>query len=388
MKKLILLAIGMVIIARPMMADGNEVLQQTRVEAVPAGLNVVLTRPSDQTRWLLKLKPGCPMPAANQNVGLGVRGSLNGNNDYLDFGNRVRCVVDQAFEFNDVLTVLSTNRTQAAVQDEKGQKFRIFTDASCPDLLNFMNQVVYLNRAGPTVAKGDEMLVPGDPKICFLTLAEPALPDSPPARAPAGDIQAPTDVVNVRVLPRSNGRVLVYWPKASDNVGVNHYLVSYSRSAVDRKHLEFDSAENKTETKNTQLSVEGLQNDTDYYFYVLAVDAAGNRSSFWSEAAHGRPTSSLFEGLPKQTGQRIIGLHLALETDRYFLFRWLWPPTTTRFLVGLTADGKPDFALTNSNLTQIPIFKSPARKGKKLVLTISAFNTRAFVEQEKVEFSF
>lgn len=390
MKKLfnLLLIVGTFTLAGTALAEGNEVLQQTRIEAVPAALNVILTRPSDQTRWLLKLKAGCPAPQAGQNVGLGVRGSLNGNNDYLDLGNRIRCLVQQALEFNEVLTVLSTNRTQAVVQDEKGGKFRIFTEASCPDLLSFVNQAVYLNRAGPTVKKGDELLVPGEPRVCFLKLVEPALPDSPPTPQPAGDIQAPSDVVNVRALPRTNGRVMVYWPKASDNVGIDHYVVSYARYAIDRKHLEFDSAEHKMETKATLLTIDGLQNDTDYYFYVLAVDAAGNRSSFWSEAAHGRPSSSLFEGLPKQTGQRILDLHLALETDRYFLFRWKRPPTTTRFMIGLTINGRPDFGLTNSNLTQIPIYKSAARRGQKLTLTISAFNTRSFIEQEKLEFAF
>ncbi|MFH0820616.1 MAG: hypothetical protein V1908_02470, partial [Candidatus Peregrinibacteria bacterium] len=202
-----------------------------------------------------------------------------------------------------------------------------------------------------------------------------------------GDVIRPSDVTRVRAIPR-NGKAYVYWRTATDNVAVDHYLVSTSRYPMDRKKMTADSAENQQSTKNAYLAVENLENDTDYYFYVMAVDAAGNKSSFWSESAHAKVKSSITPDAVKLTDQRKLNIRVIEETENYFLIRWLTPPTTTRFLTVFMVDGKLEFSLKNSLTTELKIAKTAIRKGKKLKLTISAFSPRGFVEQEKIDFSF
>lgn len=364
----------------------QEVAERTVIEEVPSGLNIILRWPSAGSRWLLKLKPGCPTLQANQTVRLGVRGDLNGKNDYLDIGSNRRCDIQAAYEFNELLTVNSTNRNRADVTDEQGKKWTLFAEESCGNLTNF--PTLYAFRAGPRIAKGDTIYLHGGPKKCPLKQVEPMDEEgSGPVEEPTHDIQAPTQVTHVRAIPR-NGKAFVYWRSAHDNLEVDHYVVSYSHYPIDPRHMTFDSAENKQTAKNTRLTVENLRNDRDYYFYVMAVDAEGNRSSLWSESAHARVSSSISLDLVKQTGQRQLNLHRANESENFFLFKWDAPPTTTRFLISVTADGKPLLVIHESPQKSLRVLKLPARAGKRLLLEVSAFNLRGFIEQEKIEFGF
>lgn len=61
--------------------------------------------------------------------------------------------------------------------------------------------------------------------------------------------------------------VAIAWPAASDNTGVAGYRVY--RSATDGEYVQASA---------TTYRAEGLTPDTDYVFYVAAVDAAGNES--------------------------------------------------------------------------------------------------------------
>lgn len=388
MKRLIFLIIGLIIISLPAVTHAKEVLEQTKISAAPSPLNVVLTWPSENSQWLLKLKSGCSALEAGQNVKLGVTEALNGKNDYLDLGLSRTCGISKAFLFNQELTVLSTNRNQAAVRDQSGKEYSLFHDGRCGDLLNWVNKSIYADQAGSSLAKGDTLFVPGEPLKCSIKTIKKAEKEAKPLiKKSTADTIRPSDVVQVRAIPR-NGKAFIYWKNATDNISVNHYLVSVSRYKIDRKHMTVDSAERQRESRETHLSFEGLENDTDYYFYVMAVDSAGNTSSFWSEPAHARVLSSISPDVIKQTGQMQINLHLVEETETSFLFAWQAPPTTTRFMVTLTSDSKPEFSIKNSMAAELRIEKKAERKGKKLIIKVNAFNTRGFIGEEKIEFSF
>ena len=166
-----LLCIITILLFYPALAMAREVLERAQITAIPAPLNVALTRPADETRWLLKLK-SCPTLQAGQTIGLGGRGALNGYQDYLDLGLSRRCEIVKAFPFNEALTVNSTNRDRAVVTDEKDKTYDLFHDGRCGDLLNWVNQTIYADRAGPVLAKGARLFVPGEPKACAITFLE------------------------------------------------------------------------------------------------------------------------------------------------------------------------------------------------------------------------
>lgn len=82
-----------------------------------------------------------------------------------------------------------------------------------------------------------------------------------------------TDPVLSGVLDATpgNGQVDLDWPDASDNVGVDHYVVEYGTT------LAYGSTW-LPNPSSSAVTVTGLVNDTPYFFRVTAYDAAGNAS--------------------------------------------------------------------------------------------------------------
>ncbi|MFH1012148.1 MAG: fibronectin type III domain-containing protein [Candidatus Peregrinibacteria bacterium] len=388
MKKGIGLIIG-ILLALPSFAQAQEVMTRITIQAVPTALNLIITQPSDKSQWLLKLK-SCSTPLQKgQQIGLGINGSLNGRNDYIDLGYQRRCEIKEAFQFNETLDVLSANRNQAGIRNEKGERYVIFIQEDCRDLTSLPNDKLYAMRFGYTIAAGDTVLIPGEPKKCSIKLVK-RIQEKEEVKLPAQplpDKTRPTQVSRVRAIPRT-GKVFLYWNAAADNVGVDHYVISYMEYKTKPKTLTFDSAPNKIKTTQTRLTINNLENDRNYYFYVMAVDKAGNKSSLWSEPAYAQTSSAISPDPIKETGQQQLHLRKTHESEQSILIQWDAPPTATRYLVTLIADKKTEFSLKEYAGTKVRILKRDSRKGKALQLKVSAFNPRGFIGEETIEFTF
>ena len=80
------------------------------------------------------------------------------------------------------------------------------------------------------------------------------------------DTEAPTAPSNVRATATTSNSVVLEWNAATDNIEVTNYEV-YVNSIL-------------TTTVNTlTVTLNGLTSETDYQFYVIAIDAASNRSA-------------------------------------------------------------------------------------------------------------
>lgn len=100
-----------------------------------------------------------------------------------------------------------------------------------------------------------------------------------PMTAFAADEEAPGDVevVNGEAL---NGAARITWEASTDNEEVTGYQVHYGLTPVEEVGQSFDEMINAGDTLS--YVVNGLENDTEYFFAVVAYDAAGNESINWS----------------------------------------------------------------------------------------------------------
>jgi len=372
-------------------AQAMDVSERTTIEKIPALLNFVITRPSDQTQWLIKMKKGCSNFKEGQEVQLVMREALNGNNDYLKVDNQPACGIEKAYQFNGELLVDYAYNNEAQVIDEKERHYSIFHVMGCAQLRSHLQEKVYVLRQGDELNEGDILFVPGDPDQCSIRLVEKLPAPKKEAEDPNKDTKRPTRVANVRAIPQ-NGQAFVYWHSAEDNVGIDHYVVSYSKYRSDPKNIMTGSAENQTVSTDTKMTIKGLENDQMYYFYILAVDTSGNESSFWSPSASAFVKSSIMPAPVVNTQGPKLNLHKVNETKTSITFEWDNPPTTTRYLVTLrtiTRKSKiTDFGFNEYASTRIKILKTPSRRGKNLELKVSAFNTKDFIGEETMEFRF
>lgn len=123
-----------------------------------------------------------------------------------------------------------------------------------------------------------------------------------PALAKAQDVDAdaPSSVDNVKAMP-GDGEVTVSWDAATDNTEVTGYAVFYGTTSVVQAYLDLKEGEdpasiqyeNVVDVENVlEHTVEGLENDTTYYFAVIAVDAAGNESLEYSKEVSATPVAA------------------------------------------------------------------------------------------------
>jgi len=90
------------------------------------------------------------------------------------------------------------------------------------------------------------------------------------------DTEAPTwpNDASITVSAKTSESLTLSWPAGDDLFGVASYKVYMDNAAT----LEADFAI-AAETPFTQISIESLAPDTDYTFYVVALDEAGNTSA-------------------------------------------------------------------------------------------------------------
>lgn len=85
------------------------------------------------------------------------------------------------------------------------------------------------------------------------------------------DVTAPTAPSNLKSTNITANSVSLSWDAATDDVGVNHYVVTYQSTGD-------SGAELKLQTSNTNIVLSSLVAETSYTISVVAVDGAGNQS--------------------------------------------------------------------------------------------------------------
>lgn len=128
------------------------------------------------------------------------------------------------------------------------------------------------------------------------------------ANAQTTDTQAPGFVSGVTATP-GDASVTVKWNAATDNVGVTGYVVYHGTTSVaqayrDRNEvIAYDAFSEIGNVLTTTIS--GLTNNTQYYFVVTAMDAAGNESANYSAEVSATPIKAAVtdDGTPP----RVVG---------------------------------------------------------------------------------
>lgn len=152
--------------------------------------------------------------------------------------------------------------------------------------------------------------------LTTTTLGEPA------------DTTAPSVPANVRVTGTTQSSVSLAWNAATDDTGVDHYVVSYSTAAGTARTVTVNSP---------SATISGLTPETAYTFSVTAVDAAGNESA--SSA-----TVSATTAAPATGGHTV---EYAPYTDVTLFAKWATTPPglTTDFVKDAIALGVRKFHL-------------------------------------------
>jgi len=86
--------------------------------------------------------------------------------------------------------------------------------------------------------------------------------------SPAPDTEAPTAPTNAVAQATGQTTIQLSWTASTDNVGVDHYEI-----------FNADNNQLIASANNTTHNVAGAACNTTYKYYIVAVDAAGNRSS-------------------------------------------------------------------------------------------------------------
>ena len=112
------------------------------------------------------------------------------------------------------------------------------------------------------------------------------------------DTEVPSDVTNVQAVA-GDAEIALTWDVATDNVGVTGYNLYYGTASVtgedEANYTEFEEVGDAIE-----YTLAGLENETEYFFALTAVDAAGNESEYYSVETSATPTSG--EEAPAEEG--------------------------------------------------------------------------------------
>jgi len=366
--------------------------------------NIVISR--DGERWLLHYSGTCTKPETGDSVILSVRNSLDGSGDSLKTSTYHRCEIDQAERIDKIVKVekIYGGKTHVVVSDETNHRYSIHFPTICSPIKGFLGQHVYLRSPNPAVSSGDRYFLPRGGYECNLTYvqdleADENMPTENLTVAEVAeqnktqiellvsdgtDIKRPTSIGNPRAIA-GPGKAYVYWRAAKDNVGVDHYVVAYSRYRINTENFEIKDADSFVTSDKNSAMVPDLNVNEIYFFAVKAVDAEGNESSDWSEVVTATPRKIRSIG---NLASANIYLKKTQETDLSFLFRWSKTTRVVRQTVALKVDGERTFAFSDWSKPYIRISKTIQRKGKELKLLVRTFSSYGVLDEQEIEFEF
>jgi hypothetical protein len=386
MKKLIATIIGLALIIPHTFAYYEYTQRFTILELNKTTKNLIID--NEGINMLLHYTGKCDEMEEGKQILINIRSSLNSNGDTLIASDIHRCPIDQAEEVNGELTLEQVfSDYSGLVSDENGDIYHIQYDARCTSMPRYWRQKVYLYQFG-ALSQGDTIYLPRNEGSCSLLYVKKQSSSTSETQKPEGDVTKPSMVSEATATP-GNGSVYLNWRSASDNVAIDHYIISYSLYSINTKERDFNDMPNKIVTTGSMTSYEikGLENGEIYFFYVAAVDTSGNISSSWSPVASAKPSSSIAR-LDTNTTRTRLFIYKTQETTLSYLFRWNRIPSFDRQTVILEVDGERDFVSTDWVQDYIRILKKADRKGKPLMLLIRQFDIKGNMFEKEYEFSF
>jgi hypothetical protein len=386
MKKFILTIIGLSLIIPYASAYYEYTKRFTILELNRETRNLVIDY--EGKNMLLHYTGKCDEMEQGKQALIDIQGDLNANGDIIIASGEHRCAIDQAEKVNGKLTPgQAFSDYSGLVTDDAGNEYQIQYGAGCATMPRYRENQVYLYQSDPDLSVGDKIYLPRNEGFCSLLYVKKQLPLTENEK-PAGDITRPGMVSEVTATP-GNGSVYLNWRAASDNTGVDHYVVSYSPYSLNTREIDFKDMPDKIVTGSgaTNYKVTGLTNEDIYFFYIAAADKSGNVSSTWSPEASATPKSSISEENPA-TGRARIFIYKTAETPSSVLLRWNRIPSVARQSVILEADGTRDFSSTDWAQNYIRVLKKDSRKGKKLKLIVKQYDIHEQMLQKEYEFSF
>ena len=387
MKRILLLIIGL-IIAMPSASAAYQTTEKVTIKKLDFKTkNVVIQRRNSDQLWLLHFTGRCDEMREGKKVTLSIQGELNSNNDKIKINAYRQCDIDQAEKINAMFTVnyVYNANTNALLEDEDGNEYEIQYDWRCRSITRSFKDTIYAYLFSQKIAVGDLIYLPrneGQCPINYIRLKKASTVKKPDNRK---DIINPGTVRSLKAIP-GNSSAYLYWNKSTDNIGIDHYIISSSPYKLNPKDYKVHEMPNQTTTKKTNITIDNLNNERNYYFYILAVDTTGNMSNVWSEVKT-MPKSSIAK--ERTSGKRsIIELRKTHESTRSFLFRWKKVPSYLRQTVILESNKNRDFVYTEWNKYYMRILKKDYRKGNSLKLIIHQYDIHEQQYTDEIEFRF
>ncbi len=355
---------------------------------------VVVERSSERNPVLIRYKGPCIGFDAAQTATLDIDRELDSEGDTLRFGENEACPISRAESFNARMKVASVNLSgkTGILQDEGKRQYRISLNSECSALRAYLGQSIYARLYGSELREYDELFLPRVDQRCVVQSAQWVAPESlgdqAPATSSAVDQKRPAQVARVRAVP-GNGSATVLWNAAKDEEGIDHYILSYSPYQLKpEKDENLSSMPNRIVTRNRTLKIEGLNNEWEYFFYVLAVDKAGNQSSNWSDPAMAVPRSAIFR-VGKAPLQLPLRIRKTEQNQDSIALSWRDPNGKRQTLTLLEKGAKEvEWASTESWKGNIRFVSSPARKGKTYVFTVRQTDIHGYTERDSFTFRF
>lgn len=391
-RKLFLLPIIVLALCAPILTHaGYEIARQVIATNVVDPLNNFVLVDSNGEDILIHHQTGCGDVHEGTKLTLVIRGDLDGNLDEMWNGDSQSCAIDQAEPITGtmVVTTFSPSDTYTSVSDN-GKPYRIFYSERCKSMSAMGRKEVYVHKYGTELRAGDRFFLPGAGEVCAITYVESELVTPPEPKPDTGDTKRPTTPTHFRAIP-STDSVYLYWDAAQDDGGIAYYVISaslYHRDDPVARDPDVKPQEMqdtfKTSSNDNHLRVTGLLPDEQYFFRIIAVDNAGNESSYWSEEATAFTKSSISQiGLENER----LRLFEAQETEDSFLFRWT-NLSGCRFSVSLEVDGERVLAESEWFRPYIRVLKKPERKGKEMKLIVRSLNSLGISQKASTTFSF
>ena len=386
-KKYNLIVIGIILIISAIPVTKADSSFQIKIDDVLNKKNITITHPVTKDKYLLYLGIGCSEMTKWQDVSLIIKGALNGGDDILKEDSVHQCNIERADLFTNKIyvdSVLNEN-TKAFVVDENETRYYMSFGSSCSAIAGYKQKYIYVFQAGKSLSKSDRIIIPDKGGQCSIYYLENL--DLKKSKDTINNLdKVPTTVTDVKPFPR-NGSVFLAWRPAKDDNGISYYIISYNHSSLYTKDVLPENMPNRIQVKSTHYTVPNLENDRPYYFYVIAVNTAGNVSSDWSEGAYTVPKASIMPDSSSSGVKTVINIRLATQNSSSLLIRWT-PISGSKQTVKFEVDGKIEFVQYQYGKSYISISKKADYKGKSLTLTIKATDIRGTAKEEKINFEF
>jgi len=350
--------------------------------------DIIINREGDANDYLLSYFGNC---GSNIEVGgkvkLLIDTELDAKKDYVRESFKKDCIINRFEQINNTARVdyIYADDSTALVTSADGDRYRVVHGTECSGMPYHDN--IYLNQATTSIiAKGDTMFMPSK-GFCTIRYIEKLSKIEPKQFNPDVDRMKPSIVNDVKAMP-GDASVYLEWDASTDDVEIDHYIVSTSEYSLDTENYRTQDMPNQATVEGLKYKSENLKNNTIYFFYILAVDTSNNESAEWSHVSSTTPQGSIVEGFHSAPYEVTpLSLKLVSETAKSYLFRWDRVDGAVRYSVVLESEHRKLYSHYNWYKPFIRILKKDERRNIPLSLKVRASGNR-FHEEQTIEFSF